>query len=119
MQCVNDSSVTVTLDQTASITSSLVTTRPAFSTRYRSTSKALGRRDTSPDGPRSRSRARSSVKPSNWKDVDLIAWLEWRRPQVGSFQANLSQTSGDFHDSGRRAMVQEHSHLAQQSLFFN
>jgi hypothetical protein len=37
IQRVKDSSVTVTLGQTASITSSLAMTRPACSTRYRST----------------------------------------------------------------------------------
>ena len=65
-------SPTVTSGQRASSISSLVTTRPACSTRYRSTSKLLGRRSAGPDGPSRHSRSRSRVKDSNSSDLGVV-----------------------------------------------
>ena len=91
MQRASNSSVTITFGQTALISSSLVTRRPAFSTRQRNTSKLLGRKSTSRSAVRRQPCAISSVYSPNWNIISAVLFLPLRfDPLISDAHAPVS-----------------------------
>src|SRR2546423_13014326 len=100
MQRASDSSVTITLGQTALISSSLVTRRPTFSTRQRNTSKLLGRKSTSRSAVRRQPCAISSVYSPNWNIISTVLLLPLRfAPLISDTHARFHPISGKLHGS--------------------